>query len=68
MIENTKSLKKTKRRVYSKKKVYYNQADSRWANHPYPSRELPKATIKSGGCGPTCAAMVVSSFKETIIR
>ena len=48
------------------KKIYYNQADSRWAKHPYPSRELPKATIKSGGCGPTCAAMVVSSFKETI--
>lgn len=48
------------------KKVYYNQADSRWANHPYPSKTLPKATIKSGGCGATCAAMVVSSSKETI--
>ena len=48
------------------KKVYYNQADSRWAKHPYPSRELPKATIKSGGCGPTCAAMIVSSFKEIV--
>lgn len=48
------------------KKVYYNQADSRWANHPYPSKTLPKATIKSGGCGATCAAMVVSSCRETI--
>lgn len=48
------------------KKVYYNQADSRWATHPYPSKSSPKATIKSGGCGPTCAAMVVSSCKETI--
>lgn len=47
-------------------KVYYNQADKRWAKHPYPSKELPKATIKSGGCGVTCAAMVVSSCKETI--
>lgn len=47
-------------------KVYYNQADSRWANHPYPSSSLPKATVKSGGCGPTCAAMIISSAKETI--
>lgn len=47
-------------------KVYYNQADSRWANHPYPSKALPKATIKSGGCGVTCAAMVVSSCREII--
>lgn len=47
-------------------KVYYNQADPRWANHPYPSQELPNATIKSGGCGVTCAAMVVSSCKEVI--
>jgi uncharacterized protein YgiM (DUF1202 family) len=47
-------------------KVYYNQADPRWANHPYPSQELPNATIKSGGCGVTCAAMVISSSKEII--
>lgn len=47
-------------------KVYYNQADPRWANHLYPSQELPGATIKSGGCGVTCAAMVVSSSKEIV--
>ena len=47
-------------------RVYYNQADKRWANHPYPSTSYPKATIKSGGCGPTSAAMIVSSLKQTI--
>lgn len=47
-------------------KVYFNQADRRWANHPYPSSAHPKATIKSGGCGPTSGAMIVSSFKNTI--
>ena len=47
-------------------KVYYNQADPRWASHPYPSQELPGATIKSGGCGVTCAAMVISSSKEIV--
>ncbi len=47
-------------------RVYYNQADNRWANYPYPSPSLPKATIKSGGCGPTSCAMIVSSLKETI--
>lgn len=48
-------------------RVYYNQADSRWANHPYPSSSYPNATIKSGGCGPTAAAIIVSSFKEIIL-
>lgn len=47
-------------------KVYYNQADGRWANHPYPSSSYPNATTKSAGCGPTCAAMVVSSCREII--
>jgi hypothetical protein len=46
--------------------VYYSQVDSRWKNHPYPSQELPGATIGSGGCGPTCAAMMVSSIKQII--
>lgn len=48
------------------KKVYYNQADSRWASHPYPSSLYPNATVKSSGCGTTCAAMIVSSTKEII--
>lgn len=48
-------------------KIYYNQADIRWNTHPYPSQELPKATIKSGGCGPTSAAMIVSNLKELIL-
>lgn len=47
-------------------KVYYNQADPRWANHPYTAPGYPNATVKSSGCGPTCAAMIVSSCKEII--
>ena len=47
-------------------KVYYSQADSRWANHPYPSNRFPKATIKSGGCGATSGAMIISSMVKTI--
>lgn len=48
-------------------KIYFNQADSRWANHPYPSPSLPGAIIKSGGCGPTSGAMIISSMtNETI--
>lgn len=45
-------------------RIYYSQIDSRWANHPYPSQALPGATIGSGGCGPTCAAMVISMLKN----
>ena len=47
-------------------KIYYNQADRRWANHPYTSPSHPKATIKSGGCGATSGAMIVSSFVKTV--
>lgn len=47
-------------------RIYYNQADSRWAKHPYPSKAHPYATIKSGGCGATCGAMIISSMKQTI--
>lgn len=48
-------------------KVYYNQLDSRWKNHPYPaSGGYQNKTVGSSGCGPTCAAMIVSSWKETV--
>ena len=47
-------------------RIYYNQADKRWANYPYPSKTYPKATVKSSGCGPTSAAMIISSFIKTI--
>ena len=47
-------------------KVYYNQADSRWAKHPYTSKAHPNATVKSGGCGPTCGAMVISNLLRVV--
>ena len=47
-------------------KVYYSQADSKWANYPYPSKTYPKATIKSSGCGPTSSAMIISSMVTRI--
>ena len=47
--------------------TYYNQADSRWAKAPYTSSKNKTQTIKSSGCGPTSAAMVVSSSKGVIL-
>lgn len=47
--------------------TYYNQADSRWAKTPYTSSNNKTQTIKSSGCGPTSAAMVVSSSKGAIL-
>ena len=41
---------------------YYNQ--NNYANVPYPSPELPKATVKSGGCGVVCASMIVENLTE----
>lgn len=47
--------------------TYYSQADLRWANEMYSSVNDTKQTMKSSACGPTSAAMVVSSSKGTIL-
>lgn len=39
---------------------YYNQHN--YPNVPYPSPDLPKATVKSGGCGVCCASMIVENL------
>lgn len=44
---------------------YYNQ--NNYGNVPYPSPTAPNATIKSGGCGPTCAAMIVSNLTSKVV-
>ncbi len=46
--------------------TYYSQIDNRWKNNLYTSVGNPTQTIGSSGCGPTTAAMVVSSIKGTI--
>lgn len=46
--------------------TYYSQVDSRWKNHSYTSIGDNSQTIGSSGCGPTSAAMIVSSIKGTI--
>lgn len=43
-------------------KVYYSQRDNRWGNHWY----LYNSVFNSG-CGPTSAAMVVSSLTNTTV-
>ena len=48
-------------------KEYYNQADSRWANHPYTSPTHPQANLKTSGCGPTSAAMIVTNMVKKIL-
>lgn len=47
-------------------KIYYNQMDSRWANHPYPAPGYEDKTCGTSGCGTTCGAMIVSSCREKI--
>ena len=47
--------------------TYYSQADSRWANVMYSSVGNTSQTMKSSACGPTSAAMVVSSSKGAIL-
>lgn len=42
--------------------TYYSQADKRWANKKYGNN-----TMVNSGCGPTAAAMMVSSIKGEIL-
>lgn len=46
--------------------TYYSQIDTRWKNKMYSIVNDPTQTIGTSGCGPTSAAMVVSSIKGTI--
>lgn len=45
--------------------TYYSQIDSRWKNKMYSIINDSSQTIGTSGCGPTSAAMVVSSIKGT---
>lgn len=47
--------------------TYYSQIDPRWKNLPYTSTGNLSQTMGSSSCGPTCAAMVVSSIKGNIL-
>lgn len=47
--------------------TYYSQADSRWANVAYTATGNLSQTMKSSGCGPTAAAMIISSSKGSIL-
>ena len=47
--------------------TYYAQWDSRWANTLYTSTGNSSQTMKSSGCGPTAAAMLISSSKGAIL-
>ncbi len=49
------------------KLTYYSQADSRWGSILYTNHGARSQTIKSSGCGPTSAAMLVASAKGIII-
>lgn len=49
-----------------KQPVYYMQNDPKWANIPYATTG-ESSTLKSAGCGPTSAAMVVATLKDKSI-
>ena len=45
------------------KPIEYMQTDSRWAGTRY-AASGEKTTIRSAGCGNTCAAMVIASLAD----
>ena len=47
--------------------TYYSQLDSRWRSKSYSSTGNISQTIGTSGCGPTSAAMIVSSIKGNIM-
>ena len=46
--------------------TYYSQVDPRWSNYMYSAIGDSSQTMGKSGCGPTAAAMVVSSIRGTI--
>jgi hypothetical protein len=48
------------------KPIYYMQTDPRWKSIMYSHKSLndPGQTIGGGGCGPTCAAMVIQTLRD----
>lgn len=46
--------------------TYYLQTDKRWKEHVYTAIGDNRQTVGTSGCGPTAAAMVVSSIKGNI--
>jgi len=44
--------------------VSYKQYDKRWGSKPYNGPGENDKTIKSSGCGPTCAAMCIATLKN----
>lgn len=51
------------------KPVYYSQNDSSWSWRMYSRKGIndPKQTIGSSGCGPTCAAMIISTLTDPTV-
>lgn len=46
--------------------IDYKQYDSRWGSQPY-RVDGESSTIKSAGCGPSCAAMVIATLKDKTV-
>ncbi|KJS68648.1 MAG: hypothetical protein JL50_02890 [Peptococcaceae bacterium BICA1-7] len=44
--------------------VYYSQVDPRWRGVPFTSVGNKQQTIGSSGCGPTCMAMVLATWRN----
>lgn len=44
--------------------IFFMQSDKRWALVPYTAVNDIRQTIKSSGCGPTCAAMLINEFVD----
>lgn len=47
--------------------TYFSQADTRWASTMYSSINNRNQTMKTSACGPTSAAIIVSSSKGAIL-
>lgn len=47
--------------------IYYSQVDQRWSRVMFSSRGDAKQTIGASGCGPTCMAMVLATWRDRAI-
>lgn len=50
------------------KMIYFSQYDKKWKNFPYSSKNHPKATIETAGCGITAAAIIIANLANKLIN
>ena len=67
IIGNSNATKPADKTTRFKQPVDYKQYDSKWAKNIYSNHNSAKQTMKSSACGPTSAADIVATLKDSSV-